>query len=161
MTAMPYVDGSDRLSNLLGPVSEIVSAYVSNNHVAAIELPALLASVHAELLRVASCALGPTAVVIKKPSAREIRDSLSRDGITSFLDGRVYKMLRRHLSCHGLTPMTYRQRYGLPHDYPMTAPAYSERRTAISKAIGVSRARTAETASSADVPVTKYREKVA
>ena len=158
---MPYVDRSDRLSNLLGPVSEIVSAYVSNNHVAAIELPALLANVHAELLRVASRAAEPTAVVIEKPSAREIRDSLSRDGIRSFLDGRVYKMLRRHLSCHGLTPTTYRQRYGLPHDYPMTAPAYSERRTAISKAIGVSRARIAETASSADEPVEKYPKKVA
>ena len=158
---MPYVERSDRMSNLLSPVSEIVSAYVSNNHVAAIELPALLASVHAELLRVASCAPNPTAVVIEKPSAREIRDSLSRDGIKSFLDGRVYKMLRRHLSCHGFAPTTYRQRYGLPHDYPMTAPAYSERRTAISKAIGVSRARAAEMASSTDVPVGRYRKKAA
>ncbi|MCJ2062691.1 MucR family transcriptional regulator [Methylobacterium sp. J-088] len=155
---MPYVDRMARSPNLLGTASEIVAAYVSNNHVSTAELPALLASVHADLSRLSRQASGSLPAITQKPSASEIRNSLGRDGIKSFLDGRVYKMLKRHLSRHGLTPATYRERYGLPLDYPMTAPAYSERRTAISKAIGISRAYASEMASSHDASVRAGRK---
>lgn len=155
---MSSVDKSGRSPNLLGSAGEIVAAYVSNNHVRMAELPALLISVYAELSRVSGHAPGSSAAVTEKPSASEIRNSLSRDGIKSFIDGRVYKTLKRHLGRHGLTPATYRQRYGLPLDYPMTAPAYSERRIAISKAIGLGRSRTAELPSSDDAPVRRRRK---
>ncbi|MCJ2019957.1 MucR family transcriptional regulator [Methylobacterium sp. E-065] len=143
---MPSVNRISRAPNLIGSVSEIVSAYISNNHVASAELPALLANVHAELSRISDPKFRSNNEITQKLSASEIRDSISRDGIKSFLDGRIYKTLKRHLSRHGLTPATYRQRFGLPFDYPMTAPAYSERRTAISKAIVQVRSRTAELA---------------
>ncbi len=55
----------------------------------------------------------------------------------SFLDGRSYKTLKRHLTSHGLDPRAYRDRYGLPSDYPMVAPAYAEQRSALAKAIGL------------------------
>lgn len=73
--------------------------------------------------------------------------SYSDDGIVSFLDGRTYRMLRRHLAAYGHTPQSYRQYFGLPVDYPMVAPAYSAARSAQAKAsgLGVMRRRQAET----------------
>ena len=63
----------------------------------------------------------------------------SREHIISMIDGKPYKSLRRHLSGHGLTPEEYRERYGLPRDYPMVAPEYSEKRSALAKAAGLGR----------------------
>ncbi len=69
-----------------------------------------------------------------------VRKSLaSKDHILSLIDGRPYKMLRRHLSGHGLTPEQYRERYNLKPDYPMVAEAYSESRRAMAKRIGLGR----------------------
>lgn len=69
-----------------------------------------------------------------------VRKSLaSREHIISMIDGRKYKTLTRHLSTNGLTPDSYRERYGLKSDYPMTAPAYSEARSAMAKKIGLGR----------------------
>jgi predicted transcriptional regulator len=72
-----------------------------------------------------------------RPSASEIRKSARPDGIVSFLDGKTYKTLKRHLTSHGLDPKAYRERYGLPADYPMVASAYAEQRSALAKAIGL------------------------
>lgn len=74
------------------------------------------------------------------PAAVTSRKSLaSREHIISMIDGKPYKTLRRHLSTHGLTPETYRERYGLKADYPMVATAYSEARSAMAKSIGLGR----------------------
>ena len=71
-----------------------------------------------------------------------VRKSLSsRDSITSLIDGKQYKTLKRHLANHGLTPNEYRQRYGLKSDYPMVAPAYAETRRELAKKIGLGRKR--------------------
>jgi predicted transcriptional regulator len=67
-----------------------------------------------------------------------VRKSLaSRDHILSLIDGKPYVTLKKHLGTHGLTPQQYRERYGLKADYPMTAPAYSERRSDLAKKIGL------------------------
>lgn len=72
-----------------------------------------------------------------KPTAEQIGASITRDALISFVDGKPYKTLKRHLGTHGLDPASYRRRYGLPRDYPMVADSYSEQRAALAKAIGL------------------------
>jgi len=62
---------------------------------------------------------------------------VTRDAVISFIDGKGYKTLKRHLTVHGLTPDTYRARFGLPSDYPMVAAAYSEVRSGLAKTLGL------------------------
>ncbi|MGH1592327.1 MucR family transcriptional regulator (plasmid) [Methylobacterium phyllosphaerae] len=120
--------------------ADLVSAYVSNNSLPLTELPALIASVHTALNDIVSGARRASAdEEVQKPTPAQIRKSVQDDGIVSFIDGRTYKTLRRHLSAYGLHPQSYRQRYGLPVDYPMVAPSYAEQRSAIAKAIGLGR----------------------
>ncbi|SFV13153.1 MucR family transcriptional regulator [Methylobacterium sp. UNCCL125] len=127
-------------ANLVKITGEIVSAYVTGNHVSAVEIPTLLNNVHAALTGLAN-GTAPTVVEveIEKPSPAQIRKSVRDDGIVSFIDGKTYKTLKRHLSANGLDPRSYRERYGLPADYPMIAPSYAEQRSAIAKAIGLGR----------------------
>ncbi|QEE42327.1 MULTISPECIES: MucR family transcriptional regulator [unclassified Methylobacterium] len=137
--------------------ADIVAAYVSNNHVQAADLPTLLASVHAA---VQVAAEGETSAVVaspvEKPSAAEIRRSVGRDALISFEDGKPYKTLKRHLTGRGLTPEQYREKWGLPRDYPLVAPDYAERRSLLAKAIGLGRPNAA-----ADEPKTRGRKKTA
>ena len=116
---------------------EIVSAYVSNNSCPGTDLPVLIARVHAALDSIVSSGGAAATEVVEKPTAAQIRKSLAHDGIVSFIDGKAYKTLKRHLTSHGLNPYSYRQRYGLPSDYPMTAMSYSEQRSQIAKNIGL------------------------
>ncbi|WP_163366730.1 MucR family transcriptional regulator, partial [Klebsiella aerogenes] len=60
-----------------------------------------------------------------KPSAQEVRRSVTADYLISFEDGKHYKTLRRHLTLRGLTPEQYRAKWSLPPDYPMTSQSYS------------------------------------
>ena len=126
--------------NFTDLAAEIVSAYVSNNPVPPAELPGLIARVHSAVSGLAaaggSASTAPEAEV-ERPSAAQIRKSVRDDGITSFIDGKTYKTLKRHLTSHGLDPRSYRDRYGLPADYPMVAPSYAEQRSALAKAIGL------------------------
>jgi predicted transcriptional regulator len=121
--------------------SEIVAAYVSNNAVRTADLPEVIASVHAAItsLDESSPAAATPEAVVERPSAGQIRKSIQPDGIVSFLDGKTYKTLKRHLSANGLDPRSYRERYGLPADYPMVAPNYAAQRSALAKAIGLGR----------------------
>ena len=119
---------------------DIVAAYVSNNSVPIAELPNLIRSVHDAVRGLTSGrVLSPISVAseVDKPSAAQIRKSVRDDGITSFIDGKTYKTLKRHLTSHGLDAKSYRERYGLPTDYPLVAPSYAERRSALAKAIGL------------------------
>ena len=117
---------------------EIVSAYVTNNSVPAAELPTLIEGVHAALTTLQLGAPSrPPEADIEKPSAAQIRKSVRPDGLVSFLDGQPYKTLKRHLTSHGLDPRGYRERYGLPVDYPMVAQSYAEKRSALAKALGL------------------------
>ena len=119
---------------------DIVSAYVSNNPVWPAGLPDLIRDVHAALQALASgLPMVEPETETEKPSAAQIRKSVMPDGIVSFLDGKSYKTMKRHLSAHGLSPETYRSRFGLPADYPMIAPEYAKRRSDLAKSIGLGR----------------------
>ncbi|MCJ2121866.1 MucR family transcriptional regulator [Methylobacterium sp. J-077] len=128
--------------DLIGLAGDVVAAYVSNNPVPAAELPALIARVHGAIAGLAAgtgtaAAGADTSVSVDKPSSAQIRKSVQQDGIVSFIDGKTYKTLKRHLTANGLSPQSYRERYGLPADYPMVAPSYAEQRSALAKAIGL------------------------
>lgn len=73
------------------------------------------------------------------PTKREIAKSITPDALISFVDGKGYKTLKRHLSTHGLTVEGYKERYGLPSDYPSVAPNYSAARSAMAKSLGLGR----------------------
>ncbi|MCB4802474.1 MucR family transcriptional regulator [Methylobacterium brachiatum] len=128
--------------DLIGLAGDVVAAYVSNNPVPASELPALIARVHGAIAGLASgTGTAPAGTApreaVDKPSPAQIRKSVQQDGIVSFIDGKTYKTLKRHLTANGLSPQSYRERYGLPADYPMVAPSYAEQRSALAKAIGL------------------------
>ena len=129
--------------DMLVIASELVAAYVSNNRVPATELPGLIGTVHAALNGIASgtAAGGVSAPAeeVEKPTAAQIRKSIRPDGLVSFIDGKAYKTLKRHLTKHGLNPHSYRAKFGLPADYPTTAASYSEARSALAKNIGLGR----------------------
>ncbi|MCJ2092102.1 MucR family transcriptional regulator [Methylobacterium sp. J-072] len=114
---------------LITRTADLAAAYVAHNHVAASELPALLTTLHGAL-----CGLGH-ANAAHRPTPAQIRASIGPDALISFEDGRPYKTLRRHLTIRGITPETYRAKWGLPPDYPLVSAAYSARRSEISKAI--------------------------
>ncbi|MDO6413556.1 MucR family transcriptional regulator [Sphingomonas sp. BIUV-7] len=117
---------------------DIVTSYVAHNRVAARDVPALIAAVHEAL-----AGLGMAAAPAEPESPKGVvsaRKSLANpEHIISLIDGKPYRMLRRHLSNHGHTPESYRQAFGLPFDYPMTAPNYSEQRRALAHKIGLGR----------------------
>ena len=68
---------------------------------------------------------------------KEMKDSITAEYLISFEDGKSYRTLKRHLARHGLTAEQYRAKWGLPDNYPITAPAYSLRRSEMAKAIGL------------------------
>ncbi|MDP4021637.1 MucR family transcriptional regulator [Methylobacterium sp. NEAU 140] len=116
---------------------DVVAAYVSNNSIPTAELPALIVSVHEALNAIASGSVAPSAETVEKPTSAQVRKSIRPDGLISFIDGKSYKTLKRHLTKHGLDPHSYRERYGLPADYPTTAANYSAQRSALAKSLGL------------------------
>ncbi len=120
--------------------AEIVSAYVSNNSVPASELPALLSDVHAAIVRVASGAV-VAAPEAAKPAVAP-KKSITNDYIVCLEDGRKFKSLKRHLRTqYNLSPEQYREKWSLPPDYPMVAPAYAKARSALAKQMGLGQQR--------------------
>ncbi|GLS65014.1 hypothetical protein GCM10007888_33950 [Methylobacterium oxalidis] len=119
--------------------ANIVSAYVARNHVAPRDLAELIVNVYSTLSNLAQ---GPLVAVVEevlKPTSAQVRKSITPDALISFIDGKPYKTLKRHLSTHGLDPYSYRQRYGLPNDYPMVAAAYAAQRSELAKSIDLGR----------------------
>ena len=120
--------------------ADLVAAYVSNNNMPVAELPTLISGVHAALSGLGNAgateAPGPD-----KPTSAQIRKSITPDALISFLDGKPYKTLKRHLSGNGLTLEAYRERYGLPVDYPSTAASYSARRSELARSLGLGQQR--------------------
>jgi predicted transcriptional regulator len=117
--------------------ASIVSAYVGHNPVPAANLPDLIASVDAAVRRLGGqVAPAPVELV---PAVNPKR-SVFPDYIICLEDGKKFKSLRRHLMTdHGLTPEQYREKWSLPRDYPIVAPNYSEKRSALAKASGLGR----------------------
>jgi predicted transcriptional regulator len=119
---------------------DIVAAYVSNNSVPPADLPGLINGVHSALAHLSTA--GRTAnTQVEKISPSQIRKSITHDHLVSFEDGKPYKTLRRHLTLRGLTPEAYREKWGLPRDYPMTASSYSAQRSELARALGLGQQR--------------------
>jgi predicted transcriptional regulator len=117
-------------------VAKIVSAYAKRNQLPADQLPALIATVHGALVSIEGG--GQPEPAIGPEPAVPIRRSLQPETITCLECGQRGKMLKGHLmSAHKLTPVGYRERWGLRSDYPMVAPAYSARRSVLAKSIGL------------------------
>ncbi|GJE43289.1 MucR family transcriptional regulator [Methylobacterium soli] len=118
---------------------EIVCSYVANNPVPAGELPKLIQGVYGAFVGLTQpqAPAGASEAAVEPATASQIRKSITPDALISFLDGKPYKTLKRHLTKHGLTPEGYRARFGLPADYPMTCPNYSAQRSALAKSLGL------------------------
>lgn len=119
-------------------VAEIVAAYVGNNSVAASELPGLIQNVSGALGTLGTAPAMQTP--IEQKPAVSVRKSVTPDFIICLEDGKPFKSLKRHIQlAYGLTPEAYREKWGLPHDYPMVAPNYSASRSAIALSLGLGR----------------------
>ncbi|HYB09368.1 MAG TPA: MucR family transcriptional regulator [Alphaproteobacteria bacterium] len=122
-------------SEILSLTAKIVAAHVSKNPIAVDELPSLIKSVHASLLGLDK----PLEIVPERPQAAvPVKKSVTPDYIVCLEDGKKLKMLKRHLkTAYNLTPEQYRERWGLPSDYPMVAPNYARQRSRLAKEIGL------------------------
>ncbi|AWN39689.1 MucR family transcriptional regulator [Methylobacterium durans] len=126
-------------SNHLDQTVDIVSSYLSNNHASMADLPGLIASVHAAVAGLSLSA--PASEPEIKLTPGQIKKSVRPDALISFEDGKSYKTLRRHLAIRGLTPESYREKWGLPRDYPMVSASYSEARSSLAKSLGLGQQR--------------------
>ena len=122
--------------NVLGLTAKIISAHVGNNQVAVDALPELIQSVWRSLTTT-----GPAEPAPASPTpAVPVRRSVFPDYIVCLEDGKKLKMLKRHLhTSYGMTPQQYREKWGLPADYPMVSPNYASHRSSLAKQIGLGR----------------------
>lgn len=127
---------SESTDQVLGLTAQIVSAHVRHNSVTADALPGLIQEVYRALLNI-----GQQPVQAEKPTpAVPIKQSIRQDRIICLEDGKSFSMLKRHLMTdHKMTPQQYREKWGLPRDYPMVAPNYAETRSELAKKIGLGR----------------------
>jgi predicted transcriptional regulator len=125
---------SPTTSNVLGLTAQIVSAHVSNNSVASDALPSLIQ----EVFKILS-GVGHAPIRAEKPEpAVPVKKSIFPDHIICLEDGKKLKMLKRHLkTAYDMTPEQYRERWGLPANYPMVAPNYAHHRSTLAKKIGL------------------------
>nr|WP_083916297.1 MucR family transcriptional regulator [Methylobacterium sp. B34] len=118
--------------------AKIASAYIIGNNVPASDVPVLIERA-ADALRNLTTSGVSTALASPKTSQARISESITPEALISFEDGKGYKTLKRHLTANGLTPETYRAKWGLPANYPMVAPAYGLKRSAIAKSLILNR----------------------
>lgn len=121
---------------------KIVTAYVSKNAVRRLDLLDLIRETHLVINGLADRpAQGEPADFYVSPTAAEIRRSVTPDGIVSFLNGKTYKTIKRHLQAYGMDRQSYCVRFGLPADYPIVSRAYAAQRSKIAKSIGLGQIR--------------------
>ena len=126
---------SESTDQILGLAAQIVSAHVRHNSVAADALPRLIQEVYRALVNI-----GQQPTQEKAAPAVPVKQSIRQDRIVCLEDGKSFSMLKRHLMTdHKLTPQQYREKWGLPRDYPMVAPDYAKTRSALAKKIGLGR----------------------
>jgi predicted transcriptional regulator len=131
---------SAEAANFVELAADIVSAYVSNNSVSAGDLPTIINEVHAALMRVSSGGSEPQAEAPKPAVA--VKRSITPDFIVCLEDGKKFKSLKRHLRTqYNLSPEEYREKWGLPSDYPMVAPNYAAARSELAKKMGLGQQR--------------------
>lgn len=116
--------------------AEVVAAYVSNNAIVATDVASLIGDVFDALSKAASVSPGSTLEDLKP--AVPIKKSVTADFIICLEDGKKFKSLKRHLRTHyNLSPEEYRDKWSLPHDYPMVAPNYAAARSRLAKKMGL------------------------
>jgi|SRR5687767_3363816 predicted transcriptional regulator len=126
--------GETKPHELLSLTTDIVSAHVANNTVPLAELPALIHSVYRTLANIPAAAEPADRPVPAVP----VRKSVMPDYLVCLEDGKRLKMLKRHLkTAYNMSPEQYRERWGLPADYPMVAPNYAKQRSRLAKEIGL------------------------
>ena len=125
---------SPNISELLEYTTEIVAAHSGNNTVPTGDLPKLIEEVYKAL-----SSLGDNETAMNRPKpAVALKKSIFPDYIICLEDGKRLKMLKRHLkTAYNMTPEDYRERWGLPQDYPMVAPNYAKQRSNLAKKIGL------------------------
>lgn len=122
----------------LGPVTKIIASYVGNHSLAPDQLSALIISVDRAMRHLGMPVEPPPPRIPAVP----IRRSVQHSHVVCLECGFRGKTLRRHLGTrHGLQVAEYLRRWKLPSDHPLTAPAYSERRSAMAKELGLGRKR--------------------
>jgi predicted transcriptional regulator len=127
-------------SNYIELTAGIVSAYVSNNPVAAGDISALISQVHSALLRVSNGQSEASGEPMKPAIA--VKKSITPDYLICLEDGKKFKSLKRHLRTqYNMTPELYREKWGLPADYPMVAPNYAKARSQLAKQMGLGQQR--------------------
>ena len=124
---------------LLLITAEVASAYLGHNHIRPGDLPDLIRNVHAALRALGTVEPLEAVEPVTRATPAQIRRSIQPDHLVSFEDGKSYKILRRHLAKRGLTPEAYREKWGLPPDYPVVSSDYSEKRSALAKSFGLGR----------------------
>lgn len=125
-------------SQLVGLTADIACAHLSNNSVAISDVPRLIESIHAALAGLGGPAVPEVAAAVP---AVDPKKSIKPEHLISLIDGRPYKMLRRHLATNGLTPDEYREKYGLPASYPMVSANYAATRRDLALKTGLGRHR--------------------
>ena len=125
---------SEGQGRLIALTADIVAAYLTKNSAPPSEIQNVIASVHQSLGRLGQ---GAVATPAAQAPAVPIKKSIHPDYLVCLEDGKKLKMLRRHLRVSfSLTPEQYRAKWGLPVDYPMTAPNYTAGRSAFAKKVG-------------------------
>jgi predicted transcriptional regulator len=122
---------------LVALTADIVAAHVGNNNVPIGDVATMITKVFAALEGLSVPEAEPVAE--KPKGAVTARASIKPDHLISMIDGKPYKMLRRHISLHGYTPESYRETFGLPRDYPLVAATYAEQRRTLAHKIGLGR----------------------
>jgi predicted transcriptional regulator len=123
--------------NFIDLTASIVSAYLSNNPIPASEIPALISQIHAALLRVSGGGRAEAPLEPAKPAV-SVKKSMTPDYLVCLEDGKRFKSLKRHLRTqYNMTPEQYRDKWGLPADYPMVAPNYAVARSQLAKKMGL------------------------
>ena len=126
-------------TDVLRLTAKIISAHVGNNQVTVAALPELIQSVHRSLAAAGTAEPAPAPAAPLTPAV-PIRKSVFPDHIVCLEDGKRLKMLKRHLqTSYGMTPQQYREKWGLPADYPMVAPNYAIHRSSLAKQAGLGR----------------------
>ena len=127
-------------NELLRMTAEIVAAYVGNNSLSADQVPEIVRTVGAALRQVDQGDNGAEKAAGKP--AVPIRRSITPDYIICLEDGKKFKSLKRHLRTqYNLSPEDYREKWGLPADYPMVAPNYAAARSQLAKQMGLGQQR--------------------
>jgi len=125
--------------SLIELTAQIVAAYLGNNSVPSGDIANLINQVHAALTRVVGTPATIPAEALKP--AVPVKRSIASDYIVCLEDGKKFKSLRRHLRTLNMTPQQYREKWGLPPDYPMVAPIYAAARSRLAKQMGLGQQR--------------------